>query len=127
MTGSKQDADDWHAQKVDREAVTASIYDSPNKTKTMISQTDFIDTSAAAKPTATEAEALREQCFNLLQGGSYTADEVATMLRKSILSIRPRIAELHRKGWIFDSGKRRKNASGHGAIVWTTLKPFTLS
>jgi hypothetical protein len=84
------------------------------------------DTSRAAAPTASEAETLREQCLNLLQEADYTADEIAAMLGKSILSIRPRISELNLKKQIFDSGARRKNASGHAAIVWTTRQPFQL-
>jgi hypothetical protein len=80
----------------------------------------YHDTSAAAQPAPQEAEVLREQCLNLLQAADYTADEIAAMLRKSILSVRPRVSELATKMRIWDSGKRRKNGSGHSAIVWTT-------
>jgi predicted ArsR family transcriptional regulator len=58
----------------------------------------------------------------LLQQGDYTADEIAAMVRKSILSVRPRISELNTAGMIWDSGERRKNASGNPMIVWTTKK-----
>ena len=78
------------------------------------------ETSMAAQPTPHDAKLLREQCLMLLQQHDLTADECAEMLGKSILSIRPRISELATKKLIFDSGKRRKTASGHNAIVWTT-------
>jgi predicted HTH transcriptional regulator len=47
-----------------------------------------------------------------------TADEVAENMGKSILSIRPRIAELSKLGSIEDSGQRRTNESGKVATVW---------
>jgi hypothetical protein len=78
------------------------------------------DTSAAAQPTTADAALLREQCLKLLQAADYTADEIASTLRKSVLSVRPRVSELAGKMRIWDSGQRRKNASGHSAIVWTT-------
>jgi predicted transcriptional regulator len=84
------------------------------------------DTSAAARPTHEDAELLREQCLNLLQANDYTADEIADMLRKSILSVRPRVSELNSRGLIWDSGRRRKNQSGNSAIVWTTREQTNL-
>jgi hypothetical protein len=36
----------------------------------------------------------------------------------SVLSIRPRVAELAAMGEIIDSGARRRNDSGKFAIVW---------
>lgn len=73
-----------------------------------------------------DAQLLRERCLNLLQAADYTADEIAMMLRKSILSIRPRVSELNQRQLIWDSGKRRKNESGHAAIVWTTKEQTEL-
>ena len=35
-----------------------------------------------------------------------------------MLSIRPRFSELNTKGRIKDGGQRRKNESGHKAVVW---------
>ena len=46
------------------------------------------------------------------------ADEAATFLGESVLSIRPRFSELATMGEIEDSGTRRKNASGRNAICW---------
>ncbi len=77
------------------------------------------DTSrAAARQSSGHARIIREQCLVLLQARDLTADECAEALQKSILSVRPRIAEMHAKRLIFDTGTRRKNASGHSAIVW---------
>ena len=50
-----------------------------------------------------------------------TADEVATLLDKSVLTIRPRVAELHKQGQVRDTGVRRKNASGRNAAVWQAV------
>lgn len=48
----------------------------------------------------------------------WTADEVASRLNLSVLSVRPRVCELSAMGKIRDSGERRKNASGRSATVW---------
>jgi hypothetical protein len=47
-----------------------------------------------------------------------TADEIAAALNTSILSVRPRVSELHRTGAIVGAGARRKNESGLSATVW---------
>jgi len=79
------------------------------------------DTSkAAAKAMQHKASCLREQCLKLLLEGDYTADELAYILGKSILAIRPRISELVAQRKIWDSGKRHANDSFKKAIVWTT-------
>lgn len=69
-------------------------------------------------PTTADTMVLREMCLDILRERNCTADEVAEILSRSVLSIRPRISELNRLGFIRDSLKRRRNASGHGAIVW---------
>jgi predicted ArsR family transcriptional regulator len=61
-----------------------------------------------------------------MKRGDLTADEAAALLGRSVLSIRPRFAELHRMGALFHSGKRRKNASGMTATVWTISKQAQL-
>lgn len=61
---------------------------------------------------------LREKCFRAISQIPMTADEVAGAIEKSILSVRPRIAELSKLGKIEDSGKRRANESGKVATVW---------
>ena len=76
----------------------------------------------AAQAEERNAGLLREQCLMLCQQHDLTADECADMLRKSVLSIRPRFSELAKQGEILDSGKRRKNSSGHTPIVWSTKR-----
>jgi predicted ArsR family transcriptional regulator len=70
----------------------------------------------AMKP---KAPNLRQRALEVLKHEAFTADEVAHALGESILSIRPRIAELHEMGCIFDTGVRRDNGTGKTAIVWT--------
>lgn len=64
------------------------------------------------------ALSLRERCFRVIGQMPMTADEVAETVEKSILSVRPRIAELAKLGKIEDSGNRRTNESGKDATVW---------
>ncbi len=64
------------------------------------------------------SDVLRGQCVEALTKGDYTADEVADMLKLSVLSIRPRFTELLKAGRIEDTGIRRKNVSGRNATVW---------
>jgi hypothetical protein len=48
-----------------------------------------------------------------------TADEIATAIKRSFFTVRPRVSELNKMGAIVDSGARRMNASsGRLAIVW---------
>ena len=53
-----------------------------------------------------------------------TADVVACRLNKSVLSVRPRVSELHRLGEIRQSGARRKNVSGMTASIWVIAPPL---
>ena len=64
---------------------------------------------------------LREKCFRVIGQMPMTADEVAETVEKSILSVRPRIAELAKLGRIEDSGNRRTNESGKDATVWRKI------
>jgi hypothetical protein len=50
--------------------------------------------------------------------GGATADEVAAALLWDKYSSRPRMAELHKRGAIVDSGDRREGSSGRGQAVW---------
>lgn len=84
------------------------------------------DTSrAAAEAISAEAPRLRElvleQIRNAGRAHGLTADEAARRLRRSVLAIRPRVTELSNAGLIRDSGARRSNASGRGAIVWVVV------
>jgi len=53
-----------------------------------------------------------------------TADEAAAVLDLPILSIRPRVAELHRLGELRPTAERRRNASGASATVWRIADPL---
>ncbi len=77
------------------------------------------DTSADAAPTGPQARTLQAAVVRTLRAGPATADEVAALLRQSILAIRPRFTELRATNRIYDTGIRRKNASGRNAIVWS--------
>ena len=63
---------------------------------------------------------LRERVLVVLKRhpAGLTADEVADRIGKSVLAIRPRVAELAAAGAILDTQTRRKNASGRSATVW---------
>lgn len=73
---------------------------------------------AAAEAMKERAPTLRDRVLALLKVEDLTADEAAEKLAKTVLSIRPRVAELKAKGLIFDSGFVRRNNSGVNAIVW---------
>lgn len=81
-----------------------------------------VDTAQeAAKEIAPEVETLRALALAAIQAaspGGLTADEVAAQLHRSVLTIRPRVAELVKLGRIEDTGTRRRNASGKSARVW---------
>ena len=47
-----------------------------------------------------------------------TADEIASRLTQSVLSIRPRVSELKEMGEIEKNGLRRPNVSGMKAAAW---------
>lgn len=56
--------------------------------------------------------------IRLSAGRGLTADEIAGNINVSILSVRPRVSELHKLGEIKKSGERRRNESGLNAAVW---------
>lgn len=58
--------------------------------------------------------------------GGATADEIAKDLNLSVLSVCPRVSELHRSGEIKQTGGRRKNESGMTATVWRIVSGATL-
>lgn len=77
----------------------------------------------AAEEIAEKAPRLRRLVMAQLQGAALTADECADRLGLSVLSVRPRVSELERRGHIRDSGTRRVNAiSGKRAIVWEIVR-----
>lgn len=76
---------------------------------------------AAAEAVKPRAPTLRDEVLALLTKldmHGATADECAKLMHRSVLSVRPRVAELNRLGKIYDSGNTRANDSGVKAIVW---------
>jgi predicted ArsR family transcriptional regulator len=74
----------------------------------------------AAEKITTTAKQLRAAVFGKFKQNpaGMTADEVATALNVSVLSVRPRVSELHRSGQLEQTGTRRPNESGMTATVW---------
>lgn len=75
----------------------------------------------AATAIASRGRQLRQKALEIIKTTPHTADEVASTLGESILSIRPRCSELARLGKIQDSGERRLNTSFKRAIVWRAV------
>lgn len=72
----------------------------------------------AASDVAGRAKYLQSRCLRALRGGNFTADELAAIIGEHVLSVRPRISELYKKGLVCKSGEKRPNQSGKKAIVW---------
>lgn len=72
----------------------------------------------AARHVAGAATRLRAEVLTELSHGSGTADEIAKRMRRSPLSVRPRLSELKAMGKITATGERRRNESGMSASVW---------
>lgn len=75
----------------------------------------------AAIRIAPTAAAMRSTVLHVFRNSypqGLTADEVAASLNLSVLSVRPRVSELHRSGSLADTGSRRKNSSGMTATIW---------
>lgn len=76
---------------------------------------------AAAAAVAPRAQTLCEKVLALLEERALTADECATMLNKSVLSVRPRLSQLLARDLIEDTGRTRQNISGVSATVWRAV------
>lgn len=76
---------------------------------------------AAAEAISPRAPTLRDRALALLKMTPLTADEIAAKLDESVLSVRPRVAELKRMGKIEDTGRTRFNASHVRATVWKSV------
>lgn len=75
----------------------------------------------AAVSVKKRAKTLRERVLNVLQVEKLTADEVATKLGESVLSVRPRCSELLLMHQIRETSERRRNVSGKWATVLTSV------
>lgn len=77
------------------------------------------DTRRQARESMAErAPRLRAAVLLALESEPLTADEIAQRIGETVLATRPRVTELHQDGLLYDTGKRRPNASGRQAIVW---------
>jgi hypothetical protein len=72
--------------------------------------------TAIAGVAVTLRDQVREVIVNCPNG--VTTDEIAHKLNRSVLSVRPRVSELHRQGEIRQTGARGTNESGMSASVW---------
>lgn len=75
----------------------------------------------AAERIAGKAATLRNRALGILKmsGGGLTADEIAAEMGEHFISVRPRIAELHRQGEIRATNIRRASSTGSSSTVWT--------
>jgi predicted transcriptional regulator len=76
------------------------------------------DPETSKEAAALDISELEARVYGLLKFKPLTAEELAFSLNKSLQSITPRIAPLRRRGFIFDSGIRRRGQSGRSRIVW---------
>lgn len=73
----------------------------------------------AADDIKPRASILRDRCLQALSRRPMTADEVAAAIGEDILSVRPRITELHRMGLAFKTDARRPSSNGKPQTVWS--------
>jgi hypothetical protein len=81
----------------------------------------------AAEAIAPRAPRIRDTVLEKIAGAAapLTADEVAGALGMSVLTVRPRVSELHRMGEIQRASDRRCNSSGMTASTWRAAPPLT--
>lgn len=75
----------------------------------------------AARAASSGAAALRERVYEVIRASGpegLTADQAASLLSRSVLSIRPRVTELAKASRVTPTGARRANESGLKAKVW---------
>jgi hypothetical protein len=75
--------------------------------------------AAALRPTETEAAVL--DALARCPSGA-TASELVALMKGAWNTITPRLAPLCRKGFIRDSGERRKGPTNRSQIVWSVLQ-----
>lgn len=80
------------------------------------------EAAEAVKPSAARMRSSALSYLESFYPRGFTADEIASHLALSVLSIRPRISELFRLGLIEKTGERRANESGQSAHVWRLRK-----
>ena len=80
---------------------------------------NYIDELAKVAPLRTE---LQRRVLNVFRRAPSTSDEVAAALNITSYTSRPRVSELVKRGYLEDSGNKRRNASGRSATVWKIKK-----
>lgn len=75
----------------------------------------------AAEAMKPRAPTLRDKVLELLKHDALSADECATALNETVLSVRPRLSELVKLNLIYDTGLTSKNASGINATIWRAV------
>jgi hypothetical protein len=78
----------------------------------------------AAKAVTSHAKTLRDRVHGFLQEqhpSAYSADQIAARLGETILSVRPRVSELHKAQLIEAAPGRSKNQSGMTANRWRAV------
>jgi hypothetical protein len=78
----------------------------------------------AAKAVTGRAKTLRDRTYRFLQEqypNAYSADQIAARLGETILSVRPRVSELHKAQLIEAVAVRSKNQSGMTANCWRAV------
>lgn len=79
------------------------------------------DTSlAAAEDSEDKKLTLREQVYQLLLKTTQplSAEQIASMLERPDVSVKPRLSELSNESRVEDSGKRGKTQWGKSCILW---------
>jgi hypothetical protein len=73
----------------------------------------------AARLNDSSAKDRRAEAYaSFVNDGPGTADEIAERLGRSVLSVRPRCAELHALKLIVPTGERRPSSTGMPSTVW---------
>lgn len=77
------------------------------------------DTSRKAAEHSAPKLTIRQQVRELfVQVNHLTCEDVARMLQRPEISVKPRVTELKNDGFLRDSGKRREGKWGTSIIVW---------
>lgn len=77
------------------------------------------DTSAQAAASLGDVSGLARICFDeIVLAGGLTCYQLTQVLGREHQTVSARVNDLMRKGWIVDSGIRRKTGSGRNACVW---------
>lgn len=77
------------------------------------------DTSGQAAASLDNVSGLARTCFDeIVLAGGLTTYQLTQVLGREHQTISARVNDLMKKGWIVDSGQRRKTGSGRNAIVW---------